>query len=1168
MISLLLFLSSLYVSISFCFALFAAACGECVHGTCADGTCVCKAGFYGDGCKLGSGICVEATQEGCFHGTCKAGECLCEAGYYGDRCDQKGCSNHCNFNGLCYEPAGEPAQCLCLYGHFGPSCAESGCAKGCRHGTCLMARSGLIHCQCEPGWAGDDCGTRVCDPCQNGSCDGVQCICEEGWTGIDCSQRVCPPCGDRGTCDPTSGQCICKPGFFNRAMARPDCTGTELHCPDRCTDPTQGVCLATGCKCFDGWAGADCSQMKCKNDCSGRGSCRQGQCYCNAGFTGADCSEPVCPNQCSGRGLCVGGNCHCLSFGASQLLASLPHAAPEVAQALVPAAPPASLLEVELGLAPSAADTAFAASVQTTIALPAGLRPSLAPIFFPSLPLAVVDPGFAGADCALRACATDCGAPQNRGACDTVTGVCVCAQGFYWKTQGQDCSLALCTTERDCSGHGLCVDGACRCLDGYSGANCESAAASLPPAAQSLLEQSSAASALRAANTARAEAAARAEHARQQLLAALHAAEQQELSQALAAVRADRAAMAELDAAGETDPGIRALYTEKLASRAQAFKHVLALHESLLETDPVTAVAAPAAAAAAPGAPTAAPAPADSVVSSTAPTAAGVVDAETLAAQARFGREMQASRAVSEAVRRAEEALASAGKGCTAECSHRGVCVDGKCRCKDSHGAYCEHLSCPAGCSGRGVCDPASGKCACAEGFGGPDCGRADCAPRDCSGHGTCVPEERRDGSGALLATLPVCKCAKGWTGPRCDVATCAKTCSHRGVCAGHNTTVAADGAVTVTEGQCFCFPGFAGANCELGPTCEHDCGLHGKCVAHVDGSKGAVAVGCACAAGYTGPQCRQRVCTEQEEAQCGPNGVCADGKCLCEPGFEGERCDRRNDCEPACDAKHGFCGAGPNGKGKCHCEKGFGGASCQGKLCDKGCMGRGLCLDGACQCRDAWFGTDCEKGCPDDCTGRGACVEDDQGRPQCLCKAPFTGPACKVGMCPGAELTPEGKQVSCRGHGQCDSANAQCQCDLGYVAPDCGVFTRAECSRSCRVRCRDGEGGAFPVVNQLTNLTEVLTAAQCVRHCEAKCALVDPVAVEAAAKAAAEAAAKVAAAEAAAKAAEADAAAKAAAAAKATTTPAAAASASAAPAAAAATAAAAAIAAAGKPQK
>jgi hypothetical protein len=762
---------------------------------------------------------------------------------------------------------------------------------------------------------------------------------------------------------------------------------------------------------------------------------------------------------------------------------TLPHAAKDAVSTLknytspaaAPASPSSSLIERAAGTTSSTPVSLGGASVTTWVATPPGLRARLLPLYFAPLPLSVVDPGFGGADCARKTCATDCGQPSGRGECDTTTGVCVCAPGFYWRVQGQDCAATLCPPDRDCSGHGFCVDNACRCLDGYAGPNCEAAAATLAPAAASFLEQASAAAALQAANTARAEAAARAEASRQALLAALHAAEMHEVSLAADALRADAAARAVLDASNESDPAIRKLYIDKLASRARAYKHVIAQHNSLLEAANGGGAGAgnvTDSGAAAPGAPS------------------RPLDPATAASMKRFELETQAARAVATAVKRAASELASAGLGCPAECSHRGVCLNGVCQCKDSHGAYCEHLSCPEGCSGHGVCDPATGQCACADGFTGPSCTAADCVPRDCSGHGACERLERKDPAGAVIAAVPVCRCAPGWAGPRCDIPLCTKGCSNRGVCA--------------EGGKCFCYPGFSGENCELGPTCAHECGIHGQCKAHVDGNKGAVVVACDCAEGWVGPQCAQRACKPEMEEFCGAHGVCADGKCLCEPGFEGERCDIRNDCSPPCEAAGGFCGAGANGKGQCICKPGFGGARCQGKVCSKTCHGRGACLDGQCQCEKGWTGADCEKGCPADCHGRGTCVPDIQGAPSCVCNAPFTGAACATGMCPGGDITAEGKQVICSSHGKCDTSTAECRCDLGYAAPACAVFSHAECSKQCRALCRDGEGGAFPVTNQLTGLEEVLTSTQCVRLCEDKCVLVDPANVAARAQAAA----------------------------------------------------------------
>ncbi|XP_068461525.1 tenascin-R isoform X2 [Clinocottus analis] len=66
-----------------------------------------------------------------------------------------------------------------------------------------------------------------------------------------------------------------------------------------------------GCVCEEGWAGKNCSDPRCPDDCSGRGACLEGECVCDRDFGGDNCSEPRCPSDCSGRGLCIDGECVC-----------------------------------------------------------------------------------------------------------------------------------------------------------------------------------------------------------------------------------------------------------------------------------------------------------------------------------------------------------------------------------------------------------------------------------------------------------------------------------------------------------------------------------------------------------------------------------------------------------------------------------------------------------------------------------------------------------------------------------------------------------------------------------------------------------------------------------------------------------------------------------------
>ncbi|RLN58575.1 hypothetical protein BBJ29_004301 [Phytophthora kernoviae] len=138
----------------------------------------------------------------------------------------------------------------------------------------------------------------------HGSCTlNDVCICMQSWIGGDCSGRQCPftrawqdtaqrnddahyyaECGNRGTCDRTTGECLCDAGFV----------------------------------------GSGCRRMQCPNDCSGHGTCEfieeiasntyskrvggvSGRtytlwdqekimgCVCDANYEGHDCSLRTCP---------------------------------------------------------------------------------------------------------------------------------------------------------------------------------------------------------------------------------------------------------------------------------------------------------------------------------------------------------------------------------------------------------------------------------------------------------------------------------------------------------------------------------------------------------------------------------------------------------------------------------------------------------------------------------------------------------------------------------------------------------------------------------------------------------------------------------------------------------------------------------------------------------
>ena len=77
----------------------------------------------------------------------------------------------------------------------------------------------------------------------------------------------------------------------------------------------------------------------------------------------------------------------------------------------------------------------------------------------------------------------------------------------------------------------------------------------------------------------------------------------------------------------------------------------------------------------------------------------------------------------------------------------------------------------------------------------------------------------------------------------------------------------------------------------------------------------------------------------------CGDNGQCQGSGCVCQKGWEGDRCQHRS-CDPRC-SLHGQCK-----NGSCVCQTGFNGKHCTLPACNhptgvrhgKNCNGHGTC--------------------------------------------------------------------------------------------------------------------------------------------------------------------------------------------------------------------------------
>ncbi|XP_058053844.1 teneurin-m [Anopheles bellator] len=217
------------------------------------------------------------------------------------------CPNGCSGNGQCLL-----GHCQCNPGFGGDDCSESVCPVLCsQRGEYINGE-----CQCNPGWKGKECSLRH-DECEvpdctgHGHCVSGKCSCVRGYKGKYCEEVDCPhpTCTGHGFC--ADGTCICKKGWKG-----PDCAAMDqdaLQCLPDCSGHGTFDLDTQTCTCEPKWSGEDCSKELCDLNCGQHGRCVGETCSCDAGWGGDYCNNKLCDPRCNEHGQCKNGTCLCVT---------------------------------------------------------------------------------------------------------------------------------------------------------------------------------------------------------------------------------------------------------------------------------------------------------------------------------------------------------------------------------------------------------------------------------------------------------------------------------------------------------------------------------------------------------------------------------------------------------------------------------------------------------------------------------------------------------------------------------------------------------------------------------------------------------------------------------------------------------------------------------------
>jgi hypothetical protein len=343
---------------------------------------------------------------------------------------------------------------------------------------------------------------------------------------------------------------------------------------------------------------------------------------------------------------------------------------------------------------------------------------------------------------------------------------------------------------------------------------------------------------------------------------------------------------------------------------------------------------------------------------------------------------------------------------CPTDCLHGGACNGqlGTCAClAPYHGASCEKKACPVACLTGQRCDDTSGQCVALFSV---------TPAQSCIAPGTSVHILWSVLDSATVAN-PATDRIKMYTAGACGTLALGSVCPAQALASVAPAFATTSGAVDLFVPSAGSYDVFyVGANGAILTMNSVFVAQTAACVVHFPpclngGHADATTGACVCPVTTTGDICETHVCN------CVNNGICdtTKGVCACPIGFTGVDCAgivSSTQClnGGSADVDHGTCNCAPGwtgadcgqagcatpcsadkvcevGSGTCVCPVGLTGPACDQTLCGfSGCSNHGTCgTSGACVCTDNWFGLSCEQhNCDVACDGSHSVCDTSQG--------------------------------------------------------------------------------------------------------------------------------------------------------------------------------------------